>query len=1082
MLQFIFGLPFSGKTSLILSKIKELILENKQLVIIVPEQASFETEKAVLKAIGDTFPINVQVLSFSRLYDEISLKTGGIAARVLKDSDKVIFMSKALKQVSHQLKLWTKYANSLTFAKNMLDAIDEFKTNAITVQNIKNAMLITDSTGLKNKLYDLSLIYETYDLLISERYIDTSDKLTKLYFKLENNNFFEGKTVFFDGFKGFTGQQFKIIDRILTKAEKSYFSFTYNILSKKEFDIFSNVRKTIERIEKIAKSHGVTVCEPIKLSDSNFNSLGLSNIEKLLSDNPVDSSLENNCINICEAKTIFDEAEFTARTIRKLVRTKNLRFGDFVIITRDSEKYAQAIEYACQKNNIDCFFDKKIPLLSFPLSIAAISAIKALDFSTENILRFHKSGINVLSTDEISLLENYTILWNISGENWLKEWDMDVRGFVTDEADEEFSIKLNEINLIRQKAITPLLNFKQNFKDNAKIMSTAIVNLFEDCNVKEALIKLSENFCNDENISSDSLKQSYTIFIEVLDSLVSCFAENKITKQEYCEALNLALSLENISLIPQTIDQVIFGQADRIRPSSPKFAFVLGANQGVFPKYSSNNGIFAIKERKKLIDIGLEIADNEIFTSIEENFLVYCNLCSATDGLYLTYSKQTLKGEALTPSSFVLSIKERLNPNYFYEPELKLLPENLPETVDSAFSQFCRSFSNAVDFNTLKTALDKKTGNNKTDTIVSIVSNPKKAITKVNAKSLYGKNIYMSATKFDTFNRCKFSYFCKYGLRLKKLQPAQFDVLQRGTIVHYVLEKIITNYKEKIKDLPKEKLDSLCDKYINEYLDSVIGYRSVQTARHEFLISKISRSLKEVVYHLSQEFAQSEFKPTHCELAIGGNDGILLKFNYSEGEITINGSIDRVDEYNGYVRIVDYKTGTKSFKLPDILFGLNLQMLLYLYAVIRGSNLADNRAAGIFYMPSKRDLNNEGMAMNGLIKGDIDLVTAMEKENKGEFIPVLPVNKDGSISKSSASYIQESEFSKIFDYIEYLMQKTGDSISNGEIEINPVDGRESSACDYCDFKSVCAIENVTAYKVPNLKNSEVFEIMDRGEE
>lgn len=1082
MLQFIYGLPFSGKTSLILTKVKELTLKNKQSVIIVPEQASFETEKAVLQTIGDSFPLNIEVLSFSRLYDAIMKKTGGIAAKTLKDSDKVVFMNKALKQVSDQLKLWGRYSNSLKFAKTMLDTIDEFKTNAVTVENIRNAILLTDSIGLKNKLYDLSLIYETYDLLISEKYIDTSDKLTKLYYKLENNNFFEGKTIFFDGFKGFTGQQFKIIDRVLAKAEDVYFSFTNNVSNKKEFDVFSNIRKTIERIEKIANLHNLSVPSPIILTNSNFNSTGLLNLEKLLSDNPIDTSLINNGVNICESKTIYDEAEFTARTIRKLVRTKNLRFRDFVIIARDSEKYAQAVEYACQKNNINCFFDKKISLLSFPLSIAAIYAIESLNFSTEKILSFHKSGIGVLTTDEISLLENYTFLWNVDGENWLNEWDMDVRGFVTDEANEEFSNQLNIINQIRKRAIAPILNFKQNFKENAVKMSSAIVSLFEECNVKDALIRLCKNLYSDETVSPDALKQCYNVFMEILDSLVNCFAENSITKQEYCEALKLALSLENISVIPQTIDQVIFGQADRIRPSSPKVAFILGANQGVFPKYNINNGIFAIKERKKLIEIGLEIADNEIFTSIEENYLVYCNLCSASDALFLTYSKQTLKGETLTPASFIMTIKEQLKPICFYEPQSKLQQENLPETANSAFSQFCNSLYNPEDFHTLKTALDKKIGINKTDSIVSKISNHPKTITKANAKSLYGKTIYMSATKFDTFNRCKFSYFCKYGLKVKKLQPAQFDVLQRGTIVHYVLERIITTYKENIKDLPKDKLDSLCDEFINEYLDSVIGYRSIETARHKFLISKISRSLKEVVYHLSQEFAQSEFKPTHCELAIGGENGIPLKFDYSDGEILINGSIDRVDEYNGYVRIVDYKTGIKTFKLPDILFGLNLQMLIYLYAVIRGKNIADKNAAGIFYMPSKRDLNNEGMAMNGLIQGNIDLVTAMEKENKGEYIPVLPVNKDGSISKTSTSYIQESEFTKIFDYIEHLMQKTGDSISNGDIEIKPIDGRESSACDYCDFKSVCAFENSVAFKVPNLKNSEVFEMMDRRDD
>ena len=400
----------------------------------------------------------------------------------------------------------------------------------------------------------------------------------------------------------------------------------------------------------------------------------------------------------------------------------------------------------------------------------------------------------------------------------------------------------------------------------------------------------------------------------------------------------------------------------------------------------------------------------------------------------------------------------------------------MPETKESAFSYLCRSIDNIADFSTLKAVFDD--GEYLNRHIVNNKDLSTAKLSKTTAHNLYGENIYMSATKFDTFHRCKFSHFCKYGLRLKKLQPADFDVLQRGTIVHFVLEKIISEYKENIKDLTNSQLDVLCDKYISLYLDSVKGYRSVETARHRFIISKISRSLKEVLYHLAQEFSQSDFKPTHCELAIG-NEGIPLKFPFSSGEINLIGSIDRVDEYNGYIRIVDYKTGTKSFKLPDILFGLNLQMLIYLYAITRGRNLPDNTAAGIFYMPAKRDLNDEGMAMNGLMQGDLDLVKSMEKENRGEYIPKLSLNKDGTISKTNNSFISDAQFTQIFDHIEKLMAQTGDSIVNGEIEANPIDGRESAACSYCDFKSICGIENKEIFKVPDIKNAEVFEIMEK---
>jgi ATP-dependent helicase/nuclease subunit B len=270
-------------------------------------------------------------------------------------------------------------------------------------------------------------------------------------------------------------------------------------------------------------------------------------------------------------------------------------------------------------------------------------------------------------------------------------------------------------------------------------------------------------------------------------------------------------------------------------------------------------------------------------------------------------------------------------------------------------------------------------------------------------------------------------------------------------------------------------IDSLTDEYISDYLDSVKGYRSIENSHSEFLVSRISRSLKEVLLHVAKELMQSDFIPVACELKIGENNS--LNFPFNGGNIFVNGSIDRVDKYDGYIRIIDYKTGSKTFKLPDILFGLNMQMLIYLYAVTRADNLPDNTAAGILYQPSKRDTNDSGMAMNGLLQADEKLIFAMDKSNMGEYVPKLSLNKDGSISKKSNSFIEAEKFTEIFDYIEKLMAKTGESILSGDISVSPLDGRESPACKYCDYASICGIENREVPRVPDLKLQEVFDNM-----
>ncbi len=1074
MLQFIFGKPASGKTYTILQKIKKLSEIGKQSVLIVPEQFTFETERAVLKKIGDSATLFVNVISFTRLYDEIGRKIGGISGTFLRDSDKIVFMNKTLNAVADDLKLWGKYKSSVSFAKTLLDTIGEFKINSVSPKDLQKIAQTTCVGTLRDKLSDLAMIYENYDLLLGEKFIDPADTLTKVYDSLKNFEFFKNKTVFLDSFKGFTGQQFKILERIFSQADNVYISLTNDPEIKGDYCVYANIRKAVASIEEIAKSRSVSISQPIILTDNFYSSIALNSVERILAGaNPKNIEKTDNIV-ICKAKTVYDEAMFAATQIRKLVRSENYRYKDFVIIARDSEKYSSAVENACKINGVNCFFDKKIPLSTFPLSVAAINAIQTLNYSTEAILNFYKTGLGVLSNDEISKLENYTFIWNIKGKMWENSWDMDPRGLTNaPDNDGKIALELAEINRIREMAIEPILSFKNNFGHSAKTMAGALVKLFELCNVGDKLNEMCKKYNRLNNTYyADAIKTSYDEFMKILDSLVMCFDDAQISRKEFADALNLALSLDSIGVIPQTLDEVIFGEADRIRPSRPKIAFILGANQGEFPKNIGNKGIFALTERRILVENGINISDNSIDASINESYLVYCNLCCPTDKLYISYSESSLLGEKKEPSAFLSKITDEIDCVNMSYPSNEILPE----TADAAFSEYCRVLKNMPDTAfTLKNALRGSGLSEKIEAIGEGNVKKEEKLSNYIAEKLYGKQIYMSATKLDNFNHCHFSFFCRYGLKVQRIKSADFNVLQRGTIVHYCLEKLISEYKKSIADLSYELLDQLCDRYIEEYLDSVGGFESVKNTRTDFIISRISRSLKEVVRSISDEMKQSDFEPIHCELKIG-NDGLIpaVRFPFKNGDILLNGSIDRVDEYNGYIRIIDYKTGSKSFKLPDILFGLNMQMLLYLYAIVRANGIKDSKPAGILYKAAKRDINDKGMAMNGLLTVDRDLLYAMDKNGEGEFIPKLKIKKDGTLAKNNDSFISNEDFNTIFDYIDKIMSDTGNLISGGDISVTPINGREAEACKYCEYSYVCGIEDSEIFTAPNAENSEVI--------
>ena len=660
-------------------------------MLIVPEQFSFESERAVLRALGDKAALGVTVTSFTRLCDEVGRYAGGIAGVTLTDAQKVIFMSRALRSVEAELTLWRKYCRSVSFAKTMLDTVGEFKINAVSPDKLKAAAEETESAALKAKLCDTALIYETYDALVGERFLDPADRLTKLYRQLEDFRYFEKKDVFIDSFKGFTGQQFALIDRVLSQADNLTAALTDAPETGGEFGIFSNIRAAAEKIRYAAARYRISEEKPLVLGKPISVSANIAAVERLISGGTPEKTENDGSLTVCAADTAAEEAEFAVRNIRRLVRTENYRYRDFVIIARDAERYDDFINAACETYGVPCFSDKRRPLSAFPLAALADAAIQAiLKGDSESILRFHKTGLGTLNTAEISELENYVTLWNIEGDMWRHEWIMDVRGFVSDDTEPDEKA-LGEINKLRKRAISPLEKLRAEFGGTAEDMAAALVRLFEECGAAEKLSAMSQKFLNDsEEFSSDVLRQSYDRYMKLLDGIAACFGTREVGKQEFREVLSLAVSFETVGSVPRYLDEVTFGAADRIRPSRPKVAFILGANQGVFPKEISASGIFGISDRKSLIALGVDIPDKSISAATDENYLVYCNLCCPSDKLFISYARRSLTGENMEPSAFVQEITENIAHGFVAEPEEKITDENLPETAASAYSELCR--------------------------------------------------------------------------------------------------------------------------------------------------------------------------------------------------------------------------------------------------------------------------------------------------------------------------------------------------------------------------------------------------------
>ncbi len=1071
MLNIILGRKLSGKTRYCINKASELALSGKDVILLVPEQFSFECQKLLLLELGPLVSNKISIHSFTSLCREISTEIGGIAGKVVDDGVRFLLVGRALYNCKEHLKFYARYYNSRDFQRKTALVISELKQASVTPEDLKELSQNVTSNIFADKLSDISLILSAYDALLGKSFVEPFDMLQKTVDRMNGNSWFGGKTLIIDEFKGFTASQFMFLDRAISGCDDVYAAFCCdNDESSDDIDIFKNVKECVNRLVLGAKSHNVPVADTIFLSFSGYKSDDLVYLEQKTcgrAEGIFDGQADN--ITVVNAASTYDEVNYCFSTIHRLVQNNDYNFNDIVIISR-SENYSNLVKDISKKYNVPCFVDRKIPLCELPFSVFVTSAVNAaIKFNTADILRYLKTGFSGVADTDISKIEDYAYIWNINSNAWLKPWKYNPQGLRDNKNNQTF--ENSELNLAREIAVKPLITLKKGLKGTVCEMCQSIIKLFETCNIAEQLKKYTTNLeSNGELQFAEYQRVGYDAFIGVLDKLCAVSGDDVISPEDFVTMLNSALCFEEVGEIPRTKEQVIFGTADRIRPMRPKVAFILGANHNVFPACVGEACIFSPSEREIMIDGGIKIADFGLNDTLDENYLFYSSLNCASDKVYISYSSVSEDNVEMLPSTEVLDIVSNFS-------KCKLVDYGFNNTfsyddLECALPSFEKL---AVNFDSDEPIVQALKNYYENDELFSSklyalkfsLNGAEPKLSNTVAKNLFGDNLRLSPSKIEDFNRCHFAFFCKYGLKVRKLDKADFSAATRGNIIHFCLEHFINNHKNDIGTLDKKDIEtevcSLCD----QYLVSVGVDSSDLGEKFGYMLSLLKGTAVYIAVALNNEFAQSQFKPKFCELKIGKNEEVGSVEVIADNGVTVSleGTVDRVDTTDdGKVRVVDYKTGVKEFKLSSILDGMNMQMLLYLYSLVKNAKdkLSADIPAGVLYFPARRNINDESdngfIKMNGLIDSDIDTILQMESDGKGKIIPARLKSNGGGLYGVEHVASQE-EFKIIFKYLESVLAKIGSKITSGDIEIKPFKNNYNISCDYCDYRAVCRIND-----------------------
>lgn len=785
-------------------------------------------------------------------------------------------------------------------------------------------------------------------------------------------------------------------------------------------------------------------------------------------------------INMFLANNSYSELEYIANEILRLVKEVNYKYNEIAIVSNDLETYNLEAKVIFEKYNIPIFIDNKKDLNQNILIkyVLTILDIFAKNWSFESVFNYIKLGtLQEFSEEDLNLFENYCRKWGIKKYKWFKPFSIEEKNDVQD-----------KLENMRDKIISPLNELKGKIS-SSKTAENITKNIYEFIINNNIVGILNEKLNKIHNIEiSNEYNTSYQTFIDVLDSIVSIFKNQKMSFDEYRALIQVGFNQIKIGTIPATQDQVVLGDSRRSRTDNIKACFIVGINDGVFPFVNIFEGFFNDEDRERLKQNGMELAKTSLDAMYENNFEIYNILCSPSEKLYLSYCSQNKEGNSLRPSILIKKIKKLF-------PELKEKSDiikkdyyvtNKEATFDDSIAVYREFLNGEETTKEWKTVFNyySKFENEKYNQVLNAknYTNIAEQISKKNIEKLYGKKWKGSVSKLEQYRTCPFAFHIKYGLKIKEKEEFQIQSLNTGTFMHTV----INNFFEELelmgitpKDLEDEKLEEIVQRIVDDLLKTSQYYIFSSTSKFKTLTRKLKKVTLESIKYIIYTLKNSSFKVYGHEIEFGNSSyfkPIVLELEDGK-KVQIEGKIDRLDvgklDDKTFIRIIDYKSKVQSLDMKKMEAGLQIQLITYLDAVCKQENF---EPAGILYsglIDSKIKLDSgkisfekeeieknlrKNFRMNGVVLADFDVVKLMDNKLENgitsDIIPVRITSK-GEFDSKQSKVLSQNEFSELQEKVNDIIKEISSEILDGKIDIKPYSYKDKTGCTYCQYQPIC---------------------------
>ncbi len=1076
MLTLLTGRAKTGKSTAVLRRIAAHPGGRNQ-ILLVPEHASHQAEVDLCRTCGDSASRFAEVLSFRRLSDRVLSITGGAAQVTLDAGGKLLTLEKALLEVLPELTVYRRPSRKSAFLRQLLDLFDELRCYEVSPETLyEQSQAIAGATH--DKLRDLSLLYAAYEARLLRPGLDARDYMTKLRDSLEESGYAVDKDIYIDGFTYFTAQERRCLSILLRQAHSLTVTLLGEPNSKEE--MFEASLRTLDRLRRLAEREGTPV-QIENLTSQDPSPLG--HLERHFFGESLPYQGASAPIHLLQADTVFSEVEQTAAAIRRLLAEGRCRCRDVTVAARNIEDYESVIETVFERYQLPAYLSRRSDILEKP-ALSLLTGVLASvggGYEYDDMFRWLKTGLAGLTPEECDQLENYVLKWEVHGGMWLRDIDWaenpDGYGAPWTAAREE---RLSQVNALRRRVQAPLSRLTEGLKtgETAEAKVEALYAFMEELHLQDALETQMKAQAQAGRLQeAEETAQLWDILCGVLDQFVEILGEEPMELEEFTRLFRQVLTEYSVGTIPVSLDQVQVSGVARNDRHTAKYLFLLGANDHVLPTPGQGGGILNEDDRDELAQRGIELAPTGMDQMSIELQNLYAALAQPTQGLTVSWPVTDVSGAELRPA-FVVDRLLALFPALRIEREPAARPYRLTAPLPA--------LECAVPGGALWRRLEEEPAfRPRLEAMARAAFQTRGSLSPRAVRALYGESVRMTASRLERIRTCHFSYFMEYGLKARPRSPAAFDAPQIGDFLHFLLERVTRDVQTLggFAQVEEETLHALVLRYIDEYVQKELRNFQNRNARFRHLFGRLRNMAWAVVEQAAAELRCSDFVPLAFELSFGdGPEADLPAVVISEpdGELRVRGKVDRVDGWlqDGklYLRVVDYKSGKKSFDLSAVRMGLDIQMLLYLFTLQKtgGARLGGEiEPAGVLYLPARDDLlsvqrnispealqaeREKQLRRSGLLLAEPRVLQAMEHEalTQPRYLP-LRVNKSGNLSGSLASAAQLGQLGR---YVETLLHDIAREVRGGNIDADPCcHTEEDSPCRYCEWAPACHFQD-----------------------